>query len=961
MRKAQRLLLSPYSVAVLASLLALLLRFLLAPILRENAPLLVFIMPVMFSAWYGGLKAGLLATALSAAIGTYFFLEPLVSLNFTEVGNFVQVCIFLVEGVMISWLSEALRNARQRSEAIASSMKESEERYRLLVEGVEDYAIFMLDPQGYITSWNTGAERIKGYKPAEILGRHYSIVFTAEDIEHHKAEQELQIATAAGHFTGEGWRRRKDGSLFWASIVLTALRDESGNLRGFSKVTRDITERKRAEEELQTLLKDLSDVKFALDRAAILAITDARGIITYINDKFCQISKYSREELIGQTHRIINSGYHPKEFFRDLWSTIITGDVWHGEIKNRAKDGTLYWVDTTIVPFLDDQGKPFQYLAIRFDITDRKNIEESLALEKATSDLERRRLRTVLEVLPVGVFISDEKGEILQTNSMGRIIWGEDLPLLKGIDEYRQYKGWWAETGQLIAAHEWALARALTKGEVSIEQEINIEAFDGTRKTILNSAVPIQDETGTIVNGVVVNVDITKRKQAEEALRRLTQRLEALHEIDRAILRAESSTELAHAALSRLGRVVPYTQAVVILFNFDTNEAKLLAGGLNGDSAGATVPLSDLMPSEIPLHQGPIRYVEDLATLEQRPPLLERLLSEGMESLLRVGLIVEKELIGELALLARPVAAFIPEHLDIAAEVANQLAIALGQARLREELQRYTTELEQRVAERTVALENTNADLEAFAYSISHDLRAPLRAMQGFAQILLEDYADRMDAEGLTYTQYIVSSAQEMSQLIQDLLDYSRLACADINLHAIDLDSVVARVLAQLEAELQEKQAQVIVEPPLPQVMGHRATLVQVIANLVSNAIKFVPPGVQAQVRVWAEEREEEDTQTRGHRDAEKSSTQNSYSTSHSPTTWIRLWVEDNGIGLEEKHQERIFQVFERLHGAEIYPGTGIGLAIVRKGVERMGGRVGVESHLGQGSRFWIELYRSPR
>jgi PAS domain S-box-containing protein len=990
MQKAKRLLLSPYGVALLASLVALLLRFLLAPLLRENAPLLVFIMPVMFSAWYGGLKPGLLATAVSALIGSYFFVQPFFSFNLIGVGNLVQVCIFLVEGVMISWLSEALRNARQRSEAIASSMKESEERYRLLVEGVEDYAIFMLDPQGYITTWNTGAERIKGYKAAEILGRHFSILFTSEDIEHHQAEQELQIAAAEGHFIGEGWRRRKDGSLFWASVVLTVLRDESGNLRGFSKVTRDITERKRAEEESRKLLKDLSDVKFALDRAAILAITDARGVITHINDKFCQISKYSREELIGQTHRIINSGYHPKAFFRDLWSTITRGDVWHGEIKNRAKDGTLYWVDTTIVPFLNDEGKPFQYLAIRFDITDRKNTEESLALEKVTSDLERRRLRTVLELLPVGVFISDEKGGILQTNSMARTIWGGDSPLLKGIDEYRQYKGWWADTGKLIASHEWGLARALTKGEVSIEEEIDIEAFDGTRKTILNSAVPIRDETGTIVNGVVVNVDITKRKLVEEVLRRLTQRLEALHEIDRAILRAESSIELAHAALSRLGRVVPYEQTVVLLFTFETNEAKLLAGGLNGERAGATVPLSDMIPIASDLHQGPIHYIEDIATLEQRPPLLEHLLAEGIHSLLRVGLIVEKELIGELLLLAKPVAIFIAEHVDIASEVANQLAIALRQAQLREQLQRHATELEERVAERTVALENANADLEAFAYSISHDLRAPLRGMQGFAQALLEDYGDQLDAEGQSYTQYIVSSAQEMSQLINDLLDYSRLARADINLHVINLDSIVARVLTQLEAELQEKQAQVRVETPLPEVMGHRATLIQVIANLIGNAIKFVPSGVQPQVRVWAEERQEEDVGTQGRGDAEKSSTynsgtgeafaekisgqvitvvganalplqtQNSYPTSHSPTTWIRLWVEDNGIGIEEKYQERIFQVFERLHGAEIYPGTGIGLAIVRKGVERMGGRVGVESHPGQGSRFWIEVHRSP-
>jgi PAS domain S-box-containing protein len=242
-----------YGVAVVAVAAALALKFMLAPYLSVDVPFLVFFMAVMVSAWYGGLGPGLLATALSELAVDYFFLEPRYSLFSGTFSQNIPLMMFLAEGALVSWLADRLRVARRRSD-------ERKEQLDLLVDGARDYAIFMLDPDGLIVTWNAGANRITGYESREVVGQPTWRLYPEAEIAAHIPERDLHLARTQGRMAGEGWRVRKDDSRFWASTVITALLDDRGELRGFSVVTRDITDRKHAEEEIERHRQHLEEL-----------------------------------------------------------------------------------------------------------------------------------------------------------------------------------------------------------------------------------------------------------------------------------------------------------------------------------------------------------------------------------------------------------------------------------------------------------------------------------------------------------------------------------------------------------------------------------------------------------------------------------------------------------------------------------------------------------------------------
>jgi PAS domain S-box-containing protein len=538
-----------------------------------------------------------------------------------------------------------LRDVTERKQA-----DEVRERLAAVVESSDD-AIISKTLEGTINAWNPGAEKLFGYSSSEALGKPLRMLLPPE-----RADEESEILArikrgeSVDHF--ETVRVRKDGKKIDISATISPLKDSNGVIVGASKIARDITERKRAEHALreslatsQAALKELADQKFALDQHAIVAITDVQGTITYVNKKFCAISKYSREELIGQNHRILNSGHHPRDFFKQMYQSIANGKVWHDEIKNRAKDGSLYWVDTTIVPFLGAEGKPRQYVAIRADITERKLAAEALAQQAS---------------------------------------------------------------------------------ELSRQAE--------------------------------------QRKADEQEIRNLND------------------------------------------------------------------------------------------------------------------------------------------------------------------------ELEHRVIERTSQLEAANKELEAFTYSVSHDLRAPLRHIAGFSKMLAEESGVSLQPEAQHYLQRIQDGTRRMGTLVDDLLNLARIGRHELRLQVTGLDSVVKDVIADLAPDLEGRKIEWKIGN-LPYVEGDPALLKVVFQNLLSNAVKYTRPRADAIIEVSVDQVAGEQV----------------------------VCVRDNGVGFNMIYADKLFGVFQRLHRAEDFEGTGVGLATAQRIVQKHGGRIWAHAELDKGAVFYVTLGNAKR
>ena len=372
-------------------------------------------------------------------------------------------------------------------------------------------AIISKTLEGIITSWNKGAEKIFGYHAEEIIGMPVSVL-----IPPHRINEELEIIRSIkngehiAHYETE--RITKAGATIYISLTVSPLKNRDGVIVGASKIARDITEQKLADTRLRKNAKEIADYKYALDESSIVAITDQKGIITYVNDNFCRRSQYSREELLGRDHGIINSGFHPASFFHDLWATIAGGKIWKGEIRNRAKDGSHYWVSTTIVPFLDEDGRPYQYVAIRYDITEQKR-ERELHFKTLL------RYQQVAENILDGLMIDDLDGKVVFANDQFLALFGlergdiDNMVLEDYVSpEYRE---------RLRDRHN----RRVAGEDVPTTFEYQGMRKDGTKMWLEVRVCKVYDNNVVIGTQSAIR-DVTDRKQAADDIARLNQSLE---------------------------------------------------------------------------------------------------------------------------------------------------------------------------------------------------------------------------------------------------------------------------------------------------------------------------------------------------------------------------------------------------------------------------------------------------
>ncbi len=634
-------------------------------------------------------------------------------------------------------------------------------------------------------------------------------------------------------------------------------------------------EAERLAEELETIFNAMSDAITVYDQnGAAVRWNPAAAQFTNGNGKRNQAEltrslkarRTGSLSLITTEEMVSNRALHGEEV--------------HGErfifTNHSGKDVTVL---ASASPLHNAEGRLIGAVSIWHDITEIEAAEEALRNSE-------RRMRAVLDYLPVGVWLTDNQGSIIFNNPAAQNIW--DGPEFSGIEKSRAHKGWWADSGKPIRAEDWAISRAIKNGETSLNETIEIECSDGSRKIIRNSVVPFFDDHHRLLGVVVLNEDITEYQKTLEALRASEVRLRRLVE----------STLIAVNYSEENGTVSEANEAYLRMLGF--NHRDLLNGLLNWRK---------VTPPEY-LHLDEMALGEAEERGYCTPYEKEYLRKDGSR---------------------------VPVLIGFARVEGNSGDYVCFMVDLTERKQS-----EKALHEYMAQLERSNQDLEDFAFIASHDLQEPLRKVNAFSNLLLENYGDTLRKEGCDYIKRMQDAATRMKTMLEGLLEYSRISTKALPFSAVDLNKIVGEVLADLEVSIEQNQGQVTVDT-LPVIYGDPLQMRQLLQNLLSNALKFHRPDTPPQVHVYAQSASPFDLYQENLAEA-----------------MVQLYVQDNGIGFEDQHINRIFHPFQRLQGRSEFEGSGIGLAICRKIAERHRGWITARSAPGQGSTFIIGLPANP-
>lgn len=690
------------------------------------------------------------------------------------------------------------------------------------------------------------------------------------------------------------------------------------------------SESREAKQRVTNILESITDGFLALDRDWSFTYLNRRG------EEILRALRKTSEPLLG------------KSFWEEFPATV--GTELEGNFKRALRDQVTVDFQTYFEP-VDQWFEIRVYpaaggLSVYFrDVSERKKHQDTILRSE-------EELRALANSIPQLAWMAHPDGHIFWYNRRWFEYTGTTLPEMEGW-------GWKKVHDPEIlpkVVERWSEA---VRTGTPFEMEFPLRGADGTFRWYLTQVIPVHDAGGRVVRWFGTNTDIDEVRRARLALREESRILELLNNTGRAIA---SQLELRSVVQTVTDSATELTGAKFGAFFYNvTNEQgeSFLLYTLSGAPREAFEKFGH--PRATPLFgptfrgEPPIR--SDDVTKDPRygrmPP------HHGMpaghlpvRSFLAVPVMSRNgEVIGGLFFGHPEVGVFTERSERLTVGVAAQAAIAIDNARLYDgaqreiaerkrveqalreaeaELRRHADKLEEQVEERTARLRETIQELEAFSYSVSHDMRSPLRTMQGYSDALLDDYKGKLDETGEEYLRRIRRAASRMDLLIQDVLAYSRVAKGEIELQEIDVADVI-RDVVQTYPSLQPSQVDISLVLPIPKVLGHDAYLMQIVSNLLSNAVKFVAPGVRPAVTVA------------GALEGEM----------------VRITFSDNGIGIAPEHLNQIFQIFGRVYSEKRFEGTGIGLAIAKKAAERMGGSLGVVSQLGMGSQFFFQLKKA--